>query len=392
MPAVVYKQLTSDTGLKNLSPVQCTMRVYTTQAITNLGSLQVFIKYPGCKPKPITFNITNQEGSVLLSCEDVLKLHLITPQPGLEHMVEGLKLIASQADINQVSHKPNEQELSQKLETPKTITCKEDIQKYFPDVIDGLGTFPGKPYHINIDANIPPKQLPARAIPIHQQAEFKCQLQDMLDAGVIVPVTEPTPWINSFVIVETTDQHGNPKMCICLDLTPLNKAVIREPYHYRSPDDIYHHLCNAKYLTVIDFKKCYWQCLLDEESSYLTTFNTPYGQFRFVRLPFGVNVSGDAVQRKTDEIYNPLPNVIGITNDIIIWGDKEDGSDHDAALARFLQVTCENGLRINFDKSQLKLHSLAKPIPPKGTNQPVTKYKPLPKCQHQPMSLNYRHS
>ena len=114
-----------------------------------------------------------------------------------------------------------------------------------------------------------------------------------------------------------------------------------------------------------------------------------------MRLPFGVNVSGDAVQRKTDEIYNPLPNVIGITDDIIIWGDKEDGSDHDVALARFLQVTHGNGLRINFDKSntrQLKLHSLAKPIPPKGTNQPVTKYKPLPKCQLQPMSLNYRHS
>ena len=48
----------------------------------------------------------------------------------------------------------------------------------------------------------------------------------MLDAGVIVPVTESTPWINSFVIVETTDQHGNPKMHICLDPTPLNKAVI----------------------------------------------------------------------------------------------------------------------------------------------------------------------
>ena len=31
-----------------------------------------------------------------------------------------------------------------------------------------------------------------------------------------------------------------------------------------------------------------------------------------MRLPFGVKVSGDAAQRKTDEIYNPLPNVIGI--------------------------------------------------------------------------------
>ena len=73
-----------------------------------------------------------------------------------------------------------------------------------------------------------------------------------------------------------------------------------------------------------------------------------------MRLPFGVNVSGDAVQRKMDEIYNTLPNVIGIADDIIIWGDKEDGSDHDEALARFLQITRENGLRINFDKIQYK--------------------------------------
>ena len=131
MPAAVYKQLTGDTGLKNLGPVQCTMRVYTTQAITNLGSLQVFIKYPGCKLEPITFNITNQEGSVLLSCEDVLKLNLITPQPGLEHMVEGSKLIASQADINQVSHKPNEQELSQELEIPKTSRVRRTYESIF---------------------------------------------------------------------------------------------------------------------------------------------------------------------------------------------------------------------------------------------------------------------
>ena len=354
MPATVYKQLTGDTELKNLGPVKCTMRVYTTEAIKNLGSLKVFVKYPGQKPELITFNITDQQGSVLLSCEDVLKLHLITPKPDLEDMVEGSKLIASQADINQIRNTTHEQESPQELPTPQAITCKEDIRKYFPDVIDGLGTFPGKPYHINIDPSVPPKRLPARPVPIHQQAEFKGQLQEMLGAGVIVPVTEPTPWINSFVIVETMDKLGNIRMRICLNPTPLNKAVIRESYHSRSPDDIYHHLCNAKHLTVVDFRKHYWQCLLDEESSYLTTFNTPYGCFRFVRIPFGVNVSGDAVQRKTDEIYNTLPNVLGIADDIIIWGDKEDGSDHDEALARFLQVTRENGLRINFDKIQYK--------------------------------------
>ena len=246
MPAAVYKHLTGDTELKHLGPAKCSMKVYTKEAIKNLGTFKVFVKYPGRKPEPLTFNITDQEGSVLLSCEDVLKLHLITPKPGLEDMVEGSKLIASPADINQISNQTHEHASPLELPIPKTITCKEDIQEYFPDVINGLGTFPGKPYHINIDPNIPPKRLPARQVPIHQQAEFKSQLQEMLGAGVIVPVTEPTPWINSFVIVETLDKLGNIKMCICLDPTPLNKAVIREPYHSRSPDDIYHHLCNAK--------------------------------------------------------------------------------------------------------------------------------------------------
>ena len=72
-----------------------------------------------------------------------------------------------------------------------------------------------EPYHINIDPSVPPKQLPTRAVPIHQQAEFKSQLQEMLSTEVIVPVTEPTPWINSFVIVETMDKLGNIRMRIC---------------------------------------------------------------------------------------------------------------------------------------------------------------------------------
>ena len=49
---------------------------------------------------------------------------------------------------------------------------------------------------------------------------------------------------------------------------------MHEPYITRTPDDVYHKLANAKYITVIDFKKSFWQFLLDEESSYLTTFNT----------------------------------------------------------------------------------------------------------------------
>ena len=73
----------------------------------------------------------------------------------------------------------------------------------YKDIFEGISTFPGKPYHINTNPSIPPKRLPCRPVPIHQQDEFKKQLNEMLDAGIIAEVHEATPWINSFVIVET---------------------------------------------------------------------------------------------------------------------------------------------------------------------------------------------
>ena len=58
----------------------------------------------------------------------------------------------------------------------------------------------------------------------------------MLQAGVLKPGTEATPWINSFVLVESKDKAGNHKLRICLDPTNLNKAIIRELYHIKTPE------------------------------------------------------------------------------------------------------------------------------------------------------------
>ena len=95
----------------------------------------------------------------------------------------------------------------------------------YKEIFAGIGTFPGKPYHINTDLSIPPKWLPCPPVPVHQQDEFKKQLNEMLDAGVITEVHETTPCINSFVIVETV-KDGKKKLRICLDPKPLNKAIM----------------------------------------------------------------------------------------------------------------------------------------------------------------------
>ena len=101
----------------------------------------------------------------------------------------------------------------------------------------------------------------------------------MLQASVIRPVKEATLWINSFILVEGKDKSGNPKQCICLDPMNLNKAVIYELYHFKTPEDIAHLIANSCIIMVCDCKKGYWHQELDEASSFLTTFNTEFGRF-----------------------------------------------------------------------------------------------------------------
>ena len=135
------------------------------------------------------------------------------------------------------------------------ITSKDQIMGQYPDVFNGIGKFLGPPYTIHLDPSIQSKQTACRLVPIHLKEAFKKEIDKMLQAGVLNPVTEATPWINSFVLVELKDKSGNLKLRICLDPTNVNKAIMREPYHFKTPEDIAHLIAGACTMTVLDCHK-----------------------------------------------------------------------------------------------------------------------------------------
>ena len=96
----------------------------------------------------------------------------------------------------------------------------------YGDVFEGIGHFPGKSYHINLDESVTPVQTRCRPVPVHLKEVFKQEINKMLDAGILKPVEKATPWINSFVLVEGKNPDGTIKLRICLDPTNLNKAVL----------------------------------------------------------------------------------------------------------------------------------------------------------------------
>ena len=95
---------------------------------------------------------------------------------------------------------------------PKLITTQSQILQEYPNVFEGIGKFPGPLYHIHVDPGVTPKQTPCRPIPIHLKDAFQEEISKMLQAGIWVPVTQATLWINSFILVKSTDSQGQAKL------------------------------------------------------------------------------------------------------------------------------------------------------------------------------------
>ena len=236
------------------------------------------------------------------------------------------------------------------------ITSKEMLKEQFPDVFKGIGRFPGEPYQIKLDPKIPPKQVPHRPIPVHRQPAVKAEIDKMLGTGVLKRVEphEFTPWINSYVAVESVDKDGKLKLRVCLDPRNLNEAVIREPYKFMTPDELSAKLAGATVITVADCSKGFWHEELTYESSLLTAFNCDLGKFRFTRMPFGISVAGDVFQRKLDHCIGDIQNVYCIADDIMVIGYEEDHSDHDRSLLNLFERAEECNIKFNYDKIQFK--------------------------------------
>ena len=112
---------------------------------------------------------------------------------------------------------------------------------------------------------------------------MKEELDLLVGKGVLVPMTELTEWVSQLAVVH----KPSGKLRIGIDPQPLNEALKHE--HYRLPvlDDVLPKLRDAKVFSELDVREAYWHVKLDEESSKLTTIITPFGRYRWKRLPFG---------------------------------------------------------------------------------------------------------
>ncbi|KAL9974507.1 hypothetical protein ACROYT_G011549 [Oculina patagonica] len=89
----------------------------------------------------------------------------------------------------------------------------------------------------------------------------------------------------------------------------------------------------GKGVSVLDAKTGFWQVQLDKELSYFTTFNKPFGRFRWLHLPFGVRTAPAEYQRRMHGSLQSLNGIKDIVDDILCVGEDDTHesavNDHD---------------------------------------------------------------
>jgi len=292
--------------------------------------------------------LRNPRNGKKYSVEFVVVKEKLTPLLGAK-AVQQMKLIT----INKDNFESTTRHSSADESVNQLLTVEKIVEEY-PEVFKSeLGSFPG-PVHLEVEEDATPVVAPTRRIPVALKDKFKDELDRLENLGVIVKVDEPTPWVSSVVVA--TKKNGN--LRICIDPKPLNEALRRERYQLPVLDDLLPELSKAKVFSTVDFKSGYWHCILDDESSLLTTFSTPHGRYRWCRLPFGLSVSSEIFQKRVDQVLNRLDGILDITDDILIYGvgstEREANGDHDRKLLNLLNRCKEYGVALNPDKVNLR--------------------------------------
>ena len=178
---------------------------------------------------------------------------------------------------------------------------------------------------------------PSRSVPVAMQDAYEAELERLTKEGIITEVKEHRVDQLHSTIDEAKQQSKTvpwPQR--------LEQSNWKKPMYSRTIDDILPELAKSKYKTLKDATSGYWHVVLDLASSLLTMFNTPWGKYRWLRLPFGLKIASDVFQERLDRVLRLLKGVHGTADNILTHGETE--IQHDGRLLTLLETARMNNL------------------------------------------------
>lgn len=178
-----------------------------------------------------------------------------------------------------------------------------------------------------------------------ERKELRVLLDSLLEKKIIRP--SESEYASPIVLVRK--KTGDLRLCI--DYRALNKLLVGDNYPLPNIEDLIDSLCGKKYFSKLDLKNGFYHIRVSDESIKYTAFATPFGQYEFTRMPFGLKVAPSRFQRYINQVLSELIREIKVVvymDDILVMSVTIE--QHIEVLRQIFRLFVANKLELRIDK------------------------------------------
>ena len=180
-------------------------------------------------------------------------------------------------------------------------TKAELVRIYNDNYVNGEQVVEKSEYMMKIDLkDEDPFYLQARRLSYADKASLRLILDNLLSANIIRP--SESGYGSPIVMVQK--KNGEPRMCV--DYRILNAKTKRKRYQLPLIDEILDALKDKMFFSTFDLKNGFYHVKMHPDSVKYTSFVTPFGQFEFLNMPFGLADAPECFQKYMNSIFHEL--------------------------------------------------------------------------------------
>lgn len=164
------------------------------------------------------------------------------------------------------------------------------IERFYSNAEPIEKPFTEQSMHIRLTSDTPFYCSPRR-LAYSDRVEAEKIVRNLISEGIVRP--SDSPYASPIVLVKK--KSGDYRMCV--DYRTLNKLTIKDNYPLPLVEYCLEYLDGKSCFSVLDLKMGFHQVKMEEKSIKYTSFVTPFGQYEFTCMPFGLKNGPSVFQR-----------------------------------------------------------------------------------------------